>query len=79
MWAGRGGTCPLLLNGSHVGLGELPGVRQPLPLMGAQVPGGQAPQNGAELPGLLPVVLLKGQALCSTVVGVPAGKVVLRR
>lgn len=68
----QGGTCPLLLNGVDVGLGELPAIRQLLPLVGLQVPGGQSPQHRAELMCFLPMVLLKGQALPRGVTEVPA-------
>lgn len=71
------GTCPLLLDGVDVGLGEPPAIRQLPPLEGPQVPGGQAPQRGAERLRLLPVVLLEGHALPREVTGVPEGQVVL--
>lgn len=67
----RGGTCPLLLDGMDVGLSELPAIRELLPLVGPQVPGGQSPQYRAELLRFLPMVLLKGQTLPREATGVP--------
>ena len=54
-------TCPLLLYGPHVVAGEAPVLAQDLPLPPAEVLGGQAPQNGAQVLGLQLVVLPEGQ------------------
>lgn len=79
LWGGerQGGTCPLLLDGVDVGLGELPTICELLPLMRPQVPGGQSPQHTGELPPFLPMVLLKGQVLPTGIPGVPAPEVIL--
>lgn len=73
----QGGTCPLLLDGMDVGLSELPAIRQLLPLMRPQVPGGQSPQHRVELLPFLQMVLLKGQVLPIGILGVLAQGVIL--
>lgn len=60
-----------------MGLSELPAIRELLPFMGLQVPGGQLPQHRAELLCFLSMVLLKGQAFPRGVTRVSAGEVVL--
>lgn len=67
-------TCPLLLDGVDMGVGELPAIRELLPFMRPQVPGGQSPQHRVELLPFLPMILLKGQVLPR---GLPAQGVIL--
>lgn len=56
-WATLGSvTCPLLLDGSHLLLGEVPVQRQPLPVTRFQQAVGQVPGRTADLFGLRAVV-----------------------
>lgn len=59
-----------------MGLGELPAVRQLLPLVGPQVLGSQLPQHWAERLCFPLMVLLNGQTLPRRVTEVPAQEAV---